>query len=717
MNKSVFDQPDNFTNRELSWLEFNQRILGEARDRKNPLFERMKFLSITASNLDEFFMVRIASLKDMVNAGYQKKDIAGMTAQEQLHALNEKMQAFCEKQYTTYNRALLPKLSEEGMEIISFSELSEKEMDFLEEYFHKNIYPVLTPMAIDSSRPFPLIQNKTLNIAALIKSRNKDKKEKKEYDIATVQVPSVLPRVILLPQKDESKRKCRVILLENVIEHYLDVLFLNHEIICSAPYRIMRNADLSIDEDDAEDLLKEIEKSLKMRQWGEVIKFEYEERMDKRLVKYLKKQFKVHSCDMYAFNGPLDLTFLMKCYGIEGFEDLKEAPYIPQKNKKLRADKNIFNQIRKGDVLLHHPYESFDPIVAFIKQAAEDENVLAIKQTLYRVSGHSPIIAALAQAAENGKQVTVLVELKARFDEENNINWARKLEKAGCHVIYGLVGLKTHCKIALVVRREADGIRRYVHLGTGNYNDSTAKLYTDTGMFTCRNAVGEDATAVFNMLSGYSEPANWNQLIVAPIWMKKRFLEMIARETQNAKEGKPARIIAKCNSLCDRKIILALYEASCAGVQIDLIVRGICCLVAGKPGVSENIRVCSIVGTFLEHARIFYFYNDGNEEVYMGSADWMPRNLDRRVEIVFPVEAPDLKEKAKHILDVQLRDTLKAHCLLEDGTYRKVDRRGKEAVEAQKTFCKEAIAAANESKEKVRKKRTFDPLFSPQEAE
>ena len=717
MNKSVFDQPDNFTNRELSWLEFNQRILGEARDRKNPLFERMKFLSITASNLDEFFMVRIASLKDMVNAGYQKKDIAGMTAQEQLCVLNEKMQAFCEKQYTTYNRALLPKLSEEGLEIISFSELTEKEVDFLEEYFHKNIYPVLTPMAIDSSRPFPLIQNKTLNIAALIKSRNKDKKEKKEYDIATVQVPSVLPRVILLPQKDGPKRKCRVILLENVIEHYLDVLFLNHEIICSAPYRIMRNADLSIDEDDAEDLLKEIEKSLKMRQWGEVIKFEYEERMDKRLVKYLKKQFKVHSCDMYAFNGPLDLTFLMKCYGIEGFEDLKEAPYIPQKNKKLRADKNIFNQIRKGDVLLHHPYESFDPIVAFIKQAAEDENVLAIKQTLYRVSGHSPIIAALAQAAENGKQVTVLVELKARFDEENNINWARKLEKAGCHVIYGLVGLKTHCKIALVVRREADGIRRYVHLGTGNYNDSTAKLYTDTGMFTCRNAVGEDATAVFNMLSGYSEPANWNQLIVAPIWMKKRFLEMIARETQNAKEGKPARIIAKCNSLCDRKIILALYEASCAGVQIDLIVRGICCLVAGKPGVSENIRVRSIVGTFLEHARIFYFYNDGNEEVYMGSADWMPRNLDRRVEIVFPVEAPDLKEKAKHILDVQLRDTLKAHCLLEDGTYRKVDRRGKEAVEAQKTFCEEAIAAANESKEKVRKKRTFDPLFSPQEAE
>ena len=708
MNNSVFDQPDNFTNRELSWLEFNQRILGEARDRKNPLFERMKFLSITASNLDEFFMVRIASLKDMVNAGYQKKDIAGMTAQEQLRALNEKMQAFCEKQYTTYNRALLPKLSEEGLEIISFSELSEKEMDFLEEYFHKNIYPVLTPMAIDSSRPFPLIQNKTLNIAALIKSRNKDKKEKKEYDIATVQVPSVLPRVILLPQKDGPKRKCKVILLENVIEHYLDVLFLNHEIICSAPYRIMRNADLSIDEDDAEDLLKEIEKSLKMRQWGEVIKFEYEERMDKRLVKYLKKQFKVHSCDMYAFNGPLDLTFLMKCYGIEGFEDIKEAPYIPQKNKKLRADKNIFNQIRKGDVLLHHPYESFDPIVAFIKQAAEDENVLAIKQTLYRVSGHSPIIAALAQAAENGKQVTVLVELKARFDEENNINWARKLEKAGCHVIYGLVGLKTHCKIALVVRREADGIRRYVHLGTGNYNDSTAKLYTDCGLLTCNAKIGEDATAVFNMLSGYSEPDHWNKLVVAPLWMKDRFLHLIAMEEEHAKKGQKAHIIAKMNSLCDRDIIAALYSASAAGVKIDLIIRGICCLKVGIPGVSENITVRSIVGNFLEHARIFYFYSGGNEEVFMGSADWMPRNLEKRVEIVFPVEDEQIKKEVMHILDIQMKDNVKASILQADGTYTKPDKRGKTLVNSQEYFCREATERAEKPKEQENS-RVFVP--------
>ena len=719
MDKSIFDRLENFTNRELSWLEFNQRILGEARDRKNPLFERMKFLSITASNLDEFFMVRIASLKDMVNAGYKKKDIAGMTPQEQLGALNEKTHAFCEKQYTTYNRSLLPKLSEAGLEIVTFNSLSEKEEEFLEEYFHKNVYPVLTPMAIDSSRPFPLIQNKTLNIAALIKSRGEDKKEKKDYDIATVQVPSVLPRVIVLPQKDGGKRKCRVILLENVIEHYLDVLFLNHEIICSAPYRIMRNADLSIDEDDAEDLLKEIEKSLKMRQWGEVIKFEYEERMDSRLEKYLKKQFKVHPCDMYAFNGPLDLTFLMKCYGIEGFSDLKEKPYTPQKNKKLRADKNIFTQIRKGDVLLHHPYESFDPIVAFIRQAAEDKDVLAIKQTLYRVSGHSPIIAALAQAAENGKQVTVLVELKARFDEENNINWARKLEKAGCHVIYGLVGLKTHCKIALVVRKEADGIRRYVHLGTGNYNDSTAKLYTDIGMFTCRDVVGEDATAVFNMLSGYSEPANWNRLIVAPIWMKKRFLEMIHRETKNAKEGKPAKIIAKCNSLCDRKIILALYEASCAGVQVDLIVRGICCLVAGKPGVSENIHVRSIVGEFLEHSRIFYFQNGGTEEIYMGSADWMPRNLDRRVEIVFPVEDEKIKKEIEHVLDLEFRDNVKAHLLKPDGTYEKQDKRGKVLVNSQMEFCDEAQKEARKQKKAEKNhSRVFvpaEPVKDPEE--
>ncbi|MCD8020576.1 MAG: RNA degradosome polyphosphate kinase, partial [Clostridiales bacterium] len=675
--KSVFDQPANFTNRELSWMEFNTRILGEARDKHNLLFERIKFLSITSSNLDEFFMVRIASLKDMVNVSYDKRDIAGMTAAEQLEALDVKTHDFIEKQYSVYNRSLTPKLREAGLWIIKYDEVTEKEEEYLDQYFHKNVYPVLTPMAIDSSRPFPLVQNKTLNIAALIEHKDKSdrEKDKKEFDIATVQVPSVLPRVIKLPKNPEGMT--RVILLETVIEHFLSELFLNHEIICSGAYRIMRNADLSIDEEEAEDLLKEIEKQLKQRQWGEVIKFEYEDQMDKRLVKYLKKQFKVHSSEMYAINGPIDLTFLMKCYGLKGFDEYKEPSYTPQKNKKLLPEKDIFEQIRNGDVLLHHPYESFDPVVAFIRQAAEDPDVLAIKQTLYRVGGNSPIIAALAQAAENGKQVTVLVELKARFDEENNINWAKKLEESGCHVIYGLLGLKTHCKIALVVRKEADGIRRYVHLGTGNYNDSTAKLYTDVGMFTCRDAYGEDATAVFNMLSGYSEPAAWNRLLVAPIWMKDRFLHLIHRETENARAGKEARIIAKCSSLCDKTIILALYEASAAGVQIDLIVRGICCLVAGKPGVSENIRVRSIVGTFLEHARIFSFYNDGHEEIYLGSADWMPRNLDRRVEIVYPVEDVELQKKARRILDLQLADTAKASCLQPDGSYQKVDKRGK----------------------------------------
>lgn len=710
--KQDYDQPSNFINREISWMEFNKRILGEAKDKQNPLFERIKFLSITASNLDEFFMVRIASLKDMVHAKYTKKDIAGMTAKDQLEALQIKTHGFVEKQYSTWSRSLLPKLKEAGLSIVTYEECSEEEKEYLHSYFFKNVYPVLTPMAIDSSRPFPLILNKSLNIAAILQKKDKDSEN--EYDIATVQVPSVLPRVIKLPGKREDGKK--VILLESLIEAFLHELFLNHKIISSASYRIMRNADLSIKEEEAEDLLKEIEKQLKKRQWGEVIKFEYEERMDKRLVKYLKKQFKVQSEDMYPLSGPLDLTFLMKCYGLKGFDQYKEKPYEPKPNPVFAQHKgqDIFSIIREKDILLHHPYESFEPVVDFIRQAAMDEDVLAIKQTLYRVSGQSPIVKALVQAAENGKQVTVLVELKARFDEENNINWAKTLEKAGCHVIYGLVGLKTHCKIALVIRKEEDGIRRYVHLGTGNYNDSTAKLYTDTGMFTCKPSIGVDATAVFNMLSGYSEPAKWNALLLAPLWMKKRFLQLIEREKENALAGKPASIIAKCNSLCDKDIILALYEASCAGVQIDLIVRGICCLVPGKKDVSENIRVRSIVGTFLEHARIFCFHNDGNEELFMGSADWMPRNLDRRVEIVFPVEDPALKKKARHILELQLNDTMKASCMEEDGSYRKVDKRGKTLLEAQKEFCKEAEEACQTKKETVPIRR-FEPGKPPED--
>ena len=543
-------------------------------------------------------------------------------------------------------------------------------------------------MAVDSSRPFPLIRNRSLNIGALLM----DKKKKGTIDFATVQVPSVLPRVVTIPTDGDNCTT--VILLEQIIEKNIQKLFLNYRVLCQAPFRVMRNADLSIDEDEAADLLIEIEKQLKKRQWGEAIRLEVEDNIDKRLLKTLRKEFNLSEDAIFKINGPLDLTFLMKVYDIEGFDHLKEPKYIPQQPKMLDASRDLFEQIREHDILLHHPYETFDPVVNFVKKAASDPNVLAIKQTLYRVSSHSPIIASLAQAAENGKQVSVLVELKARFDEENNIVWAKKLEKAGCHVIYGLVGLKTHSKITLVVRKEEDEIRRYVHLGTGNYNDSTAKLYTDMGMFTSKTRYGEDATAVFNMLSGYSEPLVWNKLSLAPLWLRGKFLSLIEREKEHAKNGRPARIIAKMNSLCDPGIIEALYDASEAGVEIDLIVRGICCLRAGIKGLSEHIRVRSIVGTFLEHSRIFYFENNGNAEYYMGSADWMPRNLDKRVEILFPVEDPILQEEIYHILHIQLSDTKKAHLLMPDGQYVKVDQRGKTPLNSQLYFCEEAMANA-----------------------
>ena len=604
MEKSDFTKTEYYRNRELSWLAFNERVLSEARDKTIPLFERLKFLSITASNLDEFFMIRVASLKDMVNAGYTKKDIAGMTAQEQLDRIGEAAQKLVSLQYSTYSRSLLPMLRQHGLNVIQEHEaLTEEQGEYVDRYFRDNVYPVLTPMAVDSSRPFPLIRNKTLNIGALLSKKNPEGKEKeKELEFATVQVPSVLPRIIPLPHGKDGSRN--VILLEEIIERNMQQLFLSYDIICASPYRVMRNADLTIEEDEAADLLKEIQKQLKKRQWGEVIRLEVEEKIDKRLLKLLRREFDIRDEGIYKINGPLDLTFLMKMYGLEGFEDLKNPKHVPAPVRELPPDCDIFEEIRKGDILLHHPYQTFDPVVKFVRDAAADPRVLAIKQTLYRVSGNSPIIAALAQAAENGKQVSVLVELKARFDEENNIIWAKMLEKAGCHVIYGLVGLKTHSKITLVVRREEDGIRRYVHLGTGNYNDSTAKQYTDIGLLTCSAPIGEDATAVFNMLSGYSEPAVWNKLCLAPIWLKKRFLQLIGREKEHAENGGEGHIIAKMNSLCDRDVIEALYAASAAGVKIELIVRGICCLKVGIPGVSENISVRSIVGNFLEHSRI-----------------------------------------------------------------------------------------------------------------
>ena len=687
--------PDNYVNRELSWLEFNYRVLSEARDKTLPLFERLKFLSITASNLDEFYMVRVASLKDMVHAKYMKPDIAGMTPTRQLEAIAERTHQLVDLQYSTYNRSLLPVLRMNGLRVITEHEdLTEDEAYYVDRYFNENVYPVLTPMAFDSSRPFPLIRNKTLNIAALLRKKNGE--EDDELDFAMVQVPSVIPRIVELPEeKDEEGNPQRVvILLEEIIERNMPSLFLNYDIIASQPFRVMRNADLTIDEEEAVDLLEEIQKQLKKRQWGEAIRLEIQAGVDKRLLKILKIELSINSQDIFDINGPLDLTFLMKMYGLRGFDHLKAPGYTPKPVPALMNEDDIFTNIRKGDILLHHPYQSFDPVVRFVRSAARDPEVLAIKQTLYRVSGNSPIVAALAEAADNGKQVSVLVELKARFDEENNINWAKKLEKAGCHVIYGLVGLKTHSKITLVVRMEEDGIRRYVHLGTGNYNDSTAKLYTDCGILTCSPQIGEDATAVFNMLSGYSEPLAWNRLSVAPLWLRARCLRMIRRETENALAGREAHIMAKMNSLCDKEIITALYEASHAGVKVELVIRGICCLRAGVPGLSENISVRSIVGNFLEHSRILYFYNDGSEELYMGSADWMPRNLDRRVEIMFPVEDEALKAKVIHILEVELADNVKAHILQPDGTYEKVDKRGKVLVNSQQQFCEEATAEA-----------------------
>ena len=694
---------DIFTNRELSWLDFNYRILGEAKDKSILLFERMKFLSITASNLDEFFMIRVASLKDMVHAKYDKADIAGMTPSEQLKAINVKTHEFVAAQYNTYNRSLMPLMKSEKLFIKNHEDLNKEQVKAIEKYFNDTIYPVVTPMAVDSSRPFPLIRNKSLNIAALLENDG-------EFEFATVQVPSVLPRYFEVPSENEGE--VTLVLLEEIIERFIDKLFLNYKVVCAHPYRVMRNADLTIDEEDAADLLKEIQKQLKKRQWGEAIRLEVEEGIDKRLLKILKKELDIKDDDIFKISGPIDLTFLMKLYGLDGFAHLRDKKFIPVNHPQINPEENIFETIKKGDLLLHHPYQTFDPVVDFVKSAAVDPKVLAIKQTLYRVSGNSPIIAALAQAAENGKQVSVLVELKARFDEENNINWAKMLEKAGCHVIYGLKGLKTHSKITLVVRNEDDGIKRYVHLGTGNYNDATAKLYTDMGLLTCKNAIGEDATAVFNMLSGYSEPESWNKLSLAPLWLRDKFKALIKRETENAKAGKEAKIVAKMNSLCDKEIIKLLYEASRAGVKIDLIIRGICCLRAQVPGMSENINVRSIVGTFLEHSRIFYFYNDGKEEVFMASADWMPRNLDKRVEIMFPVEDEVLKEEVKHILEIQLEDTLKAHVMNGEGVYEKVDKRGKKLLGAQSFFCEEAKKRAKK-KNPVKAKRTFEPMMNP----
>ncbi|SKB44540.1 polyphosphate kinase [Acetoanaerobium noterae] len=666
-----------FFNRELSWLEFNTRVLEEAQDLKNPLFERLKFLAITASNLDEFFMVRVASLNDQIIAGYSKKDSAGLLPKEQLDKITLRVHELVSEKYNTYLRSLIPALKKEDIYFKRPKNLTDEQRIFVEKYFFNQIYPVLTPMVVDKSRPFPLILNKSLNIAILLRGN-----EDVEPVFATVQVPSVLDRFILLPCENDKKE---FILLEDIIKIHMDMLFIGHEILDMACYRITRNADLSIDEDGAEDLLEEIEQSIKKRKWGNAVRLEYEKNTSQEIIDYILEESEAFEGGMYRISGPLDLTFLMKFYNLKGYQDLKFENQIPLPSITVQNN-NIFEAISERDIMLHHPFESFDTVVDFVRQAAEDDNVLAIKQTLYRVSGNSPIISALAKAAENGKQVTVLVELKARFDEENNIIWAKQLEKAGCHVIYGLVGLKTHCKLLLVVRREEDKIKRYVHMGTGNYNDVTAKFYTDTAIMTCNPYIGADASAVFNMLSGFSQIQRLEKLDIAPVGLRKKIENLIKNEIRNAKEGFGGQIIFKMNSLVDESMIRLLYEASEAGVNIKLIIRGICCLVPEYPQVSENIEVRSIVGKLLEHSRIFYFYNAGQEKIFMSSADLMPRNLDRRVELLFPVEDECNKARVKNIINLYLSDTDKTRILHSTGAYSRVDKRGKEPLNVQDYF-------------------------------
>ncbi len=720
-----------FYNRELSWLEFDDRILNEARDTKNPLLERLNFLAITASNMDEFYIVRVASLRDMQSIDFQERDIAGFTIDEQLERIDQKTRKTMSLMYSTYTRSLVPSLAQEKIFLKNYDELSDQVKVIADSYFKTVLYPILTPMAVDSSRPFPLIYNRMLNMCVMLEYDPKNAKlqekgtdgisnakhtvNEDKYMYATVQIPTVVKRLYQIPTDEGDV----FVPVEQIIRANTDMLFNGQKVVATAFYRVMRNADLDIDEDEAEDLLKEIEEQVRRRRFGEIIRLEVQDDIDSDLLKYIVDELEVDEADIFSVNGPIDLTFLSKltsaCKGKH--PELCYKAHEPAEAASFDgpvSELDIFEQIREKDRIVHHPYETFEPVLEFVKQAARDPNVLAIKQTLYRVSDRSPIIASLLEAAQNGKQVMVLVELKARFDEENNINWAKKLENAGCHVIYGLVGLKTHSKITLVVRKEEDGIRRYLHLATGNYNDVTAKIYTDLGLFTASESFGEDASEFFNMLSGFSIPQSWRRLIPAPLWMKDYFVARIRREADNAKSGKPARIIAKINSLVDETVIKALYEASNAGVKIDLIVRGICCLRAGIPGMSENITVRSITGRFLEHSRIFYFYNEGHEDVYLASADWMPRNLNRRVELLFPIEDPDCRARVMEVLEVELADTVRAHFLAPDGSYHKLDLRGKEKLDSQQKLIDLADAAVAE-RHKAIDKHEFIPEESPKE--
>lgn len=675
-----FDKPEYFLNRELSWLKFNERVLGEAAVADNPLLERLKFIAISSSNLDEFFMVRVGTLKNQQDEAREWVDAAGMSPTQQLESISKAVHQLVKKQYSLL-KEILEKLEHEHLFFMRPEKLSNFNQEWIRKYFENTISPVLTPLAVDASHPFPFLANRSLNLGVTLVGKSG------ENSIAVVQVPGVLHRIIELPA--EKHKRCFVF-LEDVIRLHCRQLFHGYRIKNITPFRITRNADFLIDEEDADDLLLEVERSLRQRKRGRAVRLEIGKSDNKTLKKFLIGELRIVEDDLFEFGGPLDLSCLNKFADISGLDSLRQLPHQPQRPLDLLHHENLFDAIREQDVLLHHPYESFRPVIDFVRQAADDPNVLAIKQTLYRVSGNSPIVRALAQAAENGKQVTVVVEIMARFDEENNILWARRLEEAGCHVIYGLVGLKTHAKMCLVVRREGGGIRRYVHMGTGNYNDTTARIYTDLGLFTANDQFGVDASGFFNVLTGYSDPPVWNKIAVAPLGLRDRIVELIDQEILFARAGKPARIIAKMNSLVDKDIVQQLYEASAAGVTIDLIVRGICVLRPGVPGVSSNIKVRSIVGRFLEHSRVFYFSGGGDEKCYLSSADWMPRNLNSRVELFFPVEMEYHRKRILEILELLMSDNQKSHDMKSNGTYRRRKAGAKPKINAQDEMVRRA---------------------------
>ena len=698
MGKLDLTKPEYFYNRELSWLKFNLRVLKEAMVKDTPLLERLKFIAISASNLDEFFMVRVAGLWSNFDSGVEKRDASGMSVHEQLVAISQA----AHEQVRTQTKSLIALMAEMDAVKLHFrrvKDLSELGKDWLEEYYREVVFPVLTPMAVDASRPFPFLANKTLNLAVeLIKADG-------EHSMGLIQVPSVLDRIVEV----EPEGKRTFVFLEDIIASHCHDLFKGCHILDMVSFRVTRDSDLDLEEDDSVDLMKEVEESLRKRKRGAAVRLEIFKTNNNRIKKFLEENRDVTEMEVYEINGPLDPTCFFKFIGMKGMWPWLYEPFVPQRPLELPDDSDLFAAIRENDILLHHPYESFDPVVKLVSDAADDPQVLAIKQTLYRVSGNSPIVAALARAAENGKQVTVLVELKARFDEENNILWARRLEKAGCHVIYGLVGLKTHAKIILIVRKEDNGIKRYLHLGTGNYNDSTAKMYTDLGLMTANDEFGSDASAFFNLLSGYSEPPVWNKLVMAPLGLREKIYALIDNEIAMVRAGREGHIIAKMNSLIDQPVIQKLYEASAAGVHIDLIVRGICGLRTGIEGISDNITVRSIVGRQLEHSRIFWFANGGEEQLYLSSADWMPRNLNDRVELFFPVETEEHIRRIKALLDLYLRDNVGAHMMQSNGTYRRV-RNKLEPVSAQSTLYEMAQLAVTADKLPMEKR--LQPVFS-----